>query len=95
MATVSMSVARQTFAEQLARVEAGEEIEITRHGKVAAVLVHPRVLRARRASSAWARADEIAALLDRARTEPIPAQGLSPERADELVDGIRAERSRR
>ncbi|MDO5067523.1 MAG: type II toxin-antitoxin system prevent-host-death family antitoxin [Propionibacteriaceae bacterium] len=94
MPTVPMEIARQTFAEQLARVEAGEQVEITKHGKVAAVLVHPSALSARRAASAWS-TDQIASLLNQARTKPIPAQGLSPERADELVAEIRAERSAR
>lgn len=95
MATVSMSVARQRFAEQVALVEAGEEVEITKHGRVAAVLVHPSALRARRASTVWAQADQIAELLDDARLQPIPVGGITPDRAEELVAGIRAERSGR
>lgn len=95
MATVSMSVARQRFAEQLALVEAGEEVAITRHGRVAAVLVHPSTLRARRVSSVWAEADQVAKLLNDARAQPIPETGITPERAEELVSEIHTERSRR
>ena len=95
MATVSMSVARQRFAEQLALVEAGEEVEITKHGRVAAVLVSPSALRARRISTVWAEADQIAELLNDARVQPIPEAGITPDRAEELVSENRTERSRR
>lgn len=94
MAVVSVSVARQRFAEQLELAESGEDVEITRHGKVIAVLVSPGTLRARRSSSVWGKADEIAELLNQARSQPIPEVGLSAMRADELVSGLREERSR-
>ncbi|WP_434056376.1 type II toxin-antitoxin system Phd/YefM family antitoxin [Georgenia sunbinii] len=59
MVTISASVARQTLPAQLDRVEAGEEVAITRHGRVVAVLVRPDALRARRAPEAWRQADRI------------------------------------
>lgn len=95
MAVISASVARQTLPAQLDRVEAGEQIEITRHGRVVAVLVGPHALRARGAADTWKRADHIQALLDQARTEPLRAPSLSEDRAEELIEAIRAGRSGR
>ena len=94
MSTISVSTARQTLPEQLDRVEAGEEVSITRHGRVVAVLVRPDVLRGRRASKVWDEAERIAGLLESSRGEPLrPA--LSAERAEELIEGVRAARSSR
>jgi prevent-host-death family protein len=95
MSTISVSAARQTLPAQLDRVEKGEEVAITRHGRVVAVLVSPDVLKARRAPEAWSRADHIGALLESARGESLRRPTLSPERAEELVAVIRADRSAR
>ncbi|WOQ15716.1 type II toxin-antitoxin system prevent-host-death family antitoxin [Raineyella sp. W15-4] len=93
--SISASVARQTLPTQLDRVEAGEEVAITRHGRVVAVLVRPDVLTARRAPEAWNRADRIGALLESARSAPLRPPAISPERAEELVEAVRADRSAR
>jgi antitoxin (DNA-binding transcriptional repressor) of toxin-antitoxin stability system len=95
MSMISASVARQTLPAQLDRVEAGEEVSITRHGRVIAVLVRPDMLRSRRASVAWNTADQIGARLEGARHAPLGAASLSEERADELVRNIEADRSAR
>lgn len=95
MPTISASVARQTLPAQLDRVEAGEEVAITRHGRVVAVLVSPDALKARRAPQAWAEAERIGALLDSARGEPVRHPALSVERAEALVAAVRAGRSAR
>ena len=95
MSRISVSTARQTLPEQLDRVEAGEEVSITRHGRVVAVLVRPDVLKARRASKVWDEAERIAGLLDSARSEPLQRPVISPERAEELVDAVRDARSGR
>ena len=95
MAVISASVARQTLPAQLDRVESGEEIEITRHGRVVAVLVSPQVLRRRRSSGAWEEVGRIDALLERARKEPLQPTQLTSERAEELIESIRAGRSDR
>jgi antitoxin (DNA-binding transcriptional repressor) of toxin-antitoxin stability system len=94
MSTVSASVARQSLPTQLDRVEAGEEVAITRHGRVVAVLVRPDVLASRRASAAWSQADRIGELIDRARHEPLRPPTLAQGRADELVADLDAARSR-
>lgn len=93
--TISASVARQTLPAQLDLVERGEEVEITRHGRVVAVLVSPNVLRTRRARGAWSKADAVAALLDAGRSDDLPAPAISPERAEVLVAAIRADRDSR
>ena len=92
---ISASVARQTLPAQLDRVEAGEEVAITRHGRVIAVLVRPDVLRSRRAASAWGAADRVGALLEAARETPLRATGVTADRAEELVRAVDVSRSRR
>lgn len=95
MVTISASSARQTLPAQLDRVEAGEEVEITRHGRVVAVLVRPDKLKVRRAHGALSRADHIGAMLESARSEPLRPPTVSVERAEELVEAVRADRSAR
>lgn len=95
MSTVTASEARQTLPAQLDRVEAGEEVAITRHGRVVAVLVHPNTLRARRTQAAWEAADAIAERLARARTQPLPPASIGQDRAEELVHAIRRARAAR
>ncbi|WP_435748349.1 type II toxin-antitoxin system Phd/YefM family antitoxin [Microbacterium sp. PMB16] len=95
MSTISASAARQTFPAQLDRVEAGEEVSITRHGRVVAVLVRPDLLAARRASAAWSEADRIGALLAEAGAEPLMPLTLTRRRVNELVDSAAADRAAR
>ncbi len=93
MTTISATLARQTLPEQLTRVESGEEIEITRHGRVVAVLVSPETLKRRRATKAFSRAKRIDERLTAARLAPLNAGVLRPERAEELVAAVRKDRS--
>ena len=95
MSTVTASEARQTLPAQLDRVEAGEEVAITRHGRVVAVLVHPNTLRARRTQAAWEAADAIAERLARARSEAVPPPPIPHDRAEELIAAIRQDRAAR
>ncbi|MFT4235819.1 MAG: type II toxin-antitoxin system Phd/YefM family antitoxin [Microbacterium sp.] len=95
MTIVTASEARQTLPAQIDRVEKGEEVAITRHGKVVAILVSPQSLRRQRATRAWDAADAIGQMLDEARHRPISTGGMSSERADELVEEIRAGRAAR
>lgn len=87
---ISASVARQTLPAQLDRVEAGEQVEITRHGRVVAVLVAPDQVRNRRTSDIWARADEIGRLLEEARHRPLGEGLVGADRAEELVREVDA-----
>jgi len=95
MTSITASDARQTLPAQLDRVERGEEVSITRHGRVVAVLVSPDVLRSRRATDAWREADRIGSLLEEALAQKLDPPTMSAERAEELVAAIRAGRDRR
>lgn len=95
MSTVTASVARQTLPEQLSRVEAGEEIEITRHGRVVAVLVNPTALKTRRTPAAFARAKELLGQLEAARLTELPTGTMTAGRANELVKALDADRQGR
>jgi antitoxin (DNA-binding transcriptional repressor) of toxin-antitoxin stability system len=95
MRTITASEARQTLPAQLDRVASGEEVSITRHGRVVAVLVRPDVLAARRASAAWERSGAIAELLETARGRPLQTAAITGERAEQLAEAARADRAGR
>jgi prevent-host-death family protein len=93
--SVSVSEARATLPEILSRVEAGEEITLTRHGVAVAVVVNPGALRQRRAATAFELASELGARLEAAKARPFELSGaVTPEFADDLVRSIRADRDR-
>lgn len=90
---MTASEARTGLPALLDRVEAGEEITITRHGRPVAVVLKPDALRHRRAEAAFKAAAEIGEALERARHIPLSeSPGLPPGYADELVAQIRADR---
>jgi prevent-host-death family protein len=96
MVTLTVSEARAGLPDLLNRVEDGEEITITRHGRVVAVLVRPDMLRARRAERALADAEQIHQLLAAARTTPLTGSGgVSADRAEDLIAEVRAGRRAR
>jgi prevent-host-death family protein len=80
----------------LERVAVGEEVTITRHGVPVAVVVHPDMLRTRRAAEALASADALGDLLAEGRRSPLPggAGGLTAARAEELVAAVHSARER-
>ena len=93
---MTVSEARAALPELLSRVEEGEEVTITRHGRAVAVLVRPDMLRSRRAGAALEDAARIHELLTRAAVAPVPkGPGLTAQRAEELIAGIRAGRDAR
>jgi prevent-host-death family protein len=93
--SLTVSEARAALPQLLDRVSAGEEVTITRHGRPAAVLVRPDTLRARRADETLAVAEVVRDALEKGRRFPLSARpGLSQERADALIEEIRAARSR-
>ena len=93
---MSASEARAVLPELLTRVEGGEEVTITRHGRAVAVLVSPDTLRPRRAQAALDDAARIHDLLAEAAAAPLPDDaGLTAGRAEELVREIRAARDAR
>ncbi len=95
---MSVSEARAALPTLLDRVEGGEEVTLTRHGKAVAVLVRPDVLRRRRNAELFAKADAIGRMLEEARNQPLPdltKGGLSREFGEELIADIRAGRDAR
>lgn len=94
--TISASDARAALPHLLDRVEAGDEVTITRHGQPVAVLIRLDALRVRRADEALAAAARIREALADARRRPLLGSGgLSNARAEELVADVEAGRSRR
>ncbi len=71
MSTFTMSAARARMAELLDRVERGEEVEITRHGRSIARLVGPRSARTSRTDHVFAAAEQLRSELDAARHQPL------------------------
>jgi antitoxin (DNA-binding transcriptional repressor) of toxin-antitoxin stability system len=95
MPIMTVSEARASLPELLTRVEAGEEVTITRHGRPVAVMVRPDVLRPR-AQVVIEEAARLHEELMAARDEEFSiGPGLTPERAEELVREIRADRDSR
>ncbi|HEY5857055.1 MAG TPA: type II toxin-antitoxin system prevent-host-death family antitoxin [Aldersonia sp.] len=90
MPRLTVSEARAILPELLDRVERGEKITITRHGRAVAVLLRPDAVRPRRGEQVFERAREVAELVSAARGRPLPEAAVSAERARELVDGMRA-----
>jgi antitoxin (DNA-binding transcriptional repressor) of toxin-antitoxin stability system len=93
---MTVSEARAVLPELLSRVEEGEEVTITRHGRPVAVLIRPDALRTRRARAALDDAERIHELLAEAAAAPLPeGTGLTAQRAEELIGEIRAGRDAR
>jgi prevent-host-death family protein len=94
--TVTVSEARATMPEILERVQAGDEITLTRHGQPVAVIVRPDALRARRRTAAMQTARDIRAMLEEGRRTPLHAgAGIAQEWAEGLISEIGEGRSRR
>lgn len=89
---VPISTARATLPELVDRVEAGDEIVLTRHGKPVAVLVSPTALRTRRAEGALGAAADLGSRLAKAKASGRLAPRLTATRAAELIADIDAGR---
>lgn len=95
MTSMTVSQARAALPELLTRVEDGEEVTITRHGRAVAVLVRPDSLRSR-SRAALQDAERVHELLAEAAATALPVQpGLTAQRAEELISQIRAGRDSR
>ncbi len=93
MAVMTVSEARAALPEVLNRVEDGEEITITRHGRAVAVIVRPDIMWSRsRAEGVLADADRLNQLIEAAGKSPMSPGGLTTEYAEELVAAIRRDR---
>jgi len=95
MVMMNVSEARSALPDLLSRVEGGEEVTITRHGRPVAVLVRPDALRSRRARAALDGAEAIHQLLAAAAPAAPEGGGLNEDRAEELIAEIRAGRDAR
>ena len=95
MVMITASEARAALPDLLSRVEGGEEVTITRHGRPVAVLVRPDALRSRRARAALEGAERIHQLLAGAASAAPEDTGLTEARAEELIAEIRAGRDAR
>ena len=93
---ITSSEARAALPDLLSRVENGEEVTITRHGRPVAVLVRPDALRSRRARAALDGAEAVHQLLAGAGLAGLPeGPGLTEARAEELIAEIRTGRDTR
>lgn len=93
MDELSVSEARASLPQILDRVERGEEVTITRHGRAAAVVVRPDALRARRADRVFADAERVSEVVRSGRSRRLDAgNGIAAVRAEELAADIRADR---
>ncbi len=96
MSTMTISEARAALPDVLDRVDKGEEVTITRHGRPVAVVVRPDTLRSRRAEQAFRTADKTRTALAVGRRSSLKRDtGISTARADELVSAIRTDRDAR
>jgi prevent-host-death family protein len=87
------SEARAKLPELLTRVEGGDVITITRHGRPIAVLVSPDIWHRRSRVAVLEEAQKVRDLLDAARAAALPTgPGLSAEYAEELVREVRTGR---
>lgn len=90
---LTVTEARATLPGLLDRVDAGEEITITRHGRPVAVVVRPDRLKVRRDTTLRTEAKAIGELLDVGRRTAISdTRGLSAEAAEDLVAEVRRDR---
>jgi antitoxin (DNA-binding transcriptional repressor) of toxin-antitoxin stability system len=93
---MTVSEARAALPEVLNRVEEGEEVTITRHGRAVAVIVRPDVMWSRsRAGDVLAEAEQLERMLHAAGERELPVGGLTEEYAEELIAAVRAGRDAR
>jgi PHD/YefM family antitoxin component YafN of YafNO toxin-antitoxin module len=93
MAAIPASEARATLPEILDRVQDGEEITITRHGKPVAVVIRPDIMWSRtRAELVLDEATTLHNMLITAEDAQTLSSGVSARYAEELVAAIRADR---
>ena len=88
---LSLSEARARLPELLDRVEAGETVHITRHGKPSATLVGHDTWMKTRTHDVLLRAQQLRRDLEAARGKPLIVLDR-PAYAEELVAEIRADR---
>ena len=96
MAVMTVSEARAALPEVLNRVEAGEQVTITRHGRAVAVVVRPDTMwHLPQADDLTAQAEQLQRIIKMAGEREMVPGGISIEYAEELVADIRAGRDSR
>ena len=96
MAVMTISEARAALPDVVNRVEAGEEVTITRHGRAVAVIVRPDVIWHRpQADHVRAKAEQLERILQEAGERGLSPGGLTEQYAEELIADIRAGRDAR
>jgi prevent-host-death family protein len=96
MAVMTVSEARAALPEVLNRVEAGEQVTITRHGRAVAVVVHPDIMwRLSPAGDLTAQAEQLQRIIKMAGEQEMSPGGISVEYAEQLVADIRTGRDAR
>jgi antitoxin (DNA-binding transcriptional repressor) of toxin-antitoxin stability system len=96
MAVMTVSEARAALPEVLNRVEAGEQVTITRHGRPVAVVVRPDIMWSLSAASEiTVQAEQLERMIKAAGEQEMSPGGISIEYAEELVAHIRAGRDSR
>jgi prevent-host-death family protein len=94
--TMTVSEARAVLPRIIERVQAGEEVTLTRHGEPVAVIVRPDTLRSRRLGAVQRDVDRIRDTLAIGRQTPLADRGtLTEEQAHELLAYVRDSRSHR
>lgn len=88
----TVSAARAALPEIIRQVEAGDEVRLTRHDRVVAVVVSPETLRVRRGCPTLADAQALRDRLAAAAGWVGPPAAIDPTRADQLAAGVRADR---
>lgn len=79
--------------EALERVKRGEEIQLTQNGEVVAVWLHPSKLRQRVRTPHTLAAERLREQLEQDRRNPPQrGDGITAERAEEMIRDVRAER---
>jgi antitoxin (DNA-binding transcriptional repressor) of toxin-antitoxin stability system len=96
MAVMTVSEARAALPELLNRVEAGEQVTITRHGRAVAVVVRPDIIwNQSRSDDITAQAEQLERVIKAAGEREMSAGGLTIGYAEELIAHIRAGRDSR
>ncbi|MGL4175772.1 MAG: type II toxin-antitoxin system Phd/YefM family antitoxin [Dermatophilaceae bacterium] len=93
MTTMPVTEARRRLREVVDLARSGEDVNLTVHGEVVAVLVSPDALRTRRTTPATEQAASVLHDLHRAREARAPlVPGMTRRRASALVAQVRQDR---
>jgi len=96
MTALPISQARATLPDVIDRVERGDDVTITRHGKPVAVVVRPDKLRDRARAAHETEGARIFRMMEESRNKPLyRGKGISAEFAEELVAWVREGRDAR